>query len=113
MRSKIVFTLLLLMFVGFGVSFALRPRGPAPVASPNPVVPASSPFVHPSSSAPSPMASVPPAVSSDPPKKLMDRPLRVVGLGWDLIAPGVLVNDGLAPAPSSAFSREGIDVHLS
>jgi ABC-type nitrate/sulfonate/bicarbonate transport system substrate-binding protein len=114
-RSKIVFALLLLMFVGFGVSFALRPRGPAPVASPDPVVPSSSLSAHPSSSAPPLMASAPPAVSADSPKpnKLMDRPLRVVGLGWDLIAPGALVNDGLAPAASSAFSRAGLDVHLS
>jgi len=114
-RSKIVFALLLLMFVGFGVSFALRPRGPAPVASPDPVVPVSSLSALPSSSAPPLTASASPATSSDSPKpkKLMDRPLRVVGLGWDLIAPGALVNDGLVPAASSAFSRAGLDVHLS
>jgi hypothetical protein len=114
-RSKIVFALLLLMFVGFGVSFALRSRGPAPVASPDPVVPGLTPSAHASSSAPVPMASAPPATSSDSPKpkKLLERPLRVVGLGWDLIAPGALVNDGLAPTPSSAFSRAGVEVHLA
>src|SRR5262249_15681176 len=37
------------------------------------------------------------------PSKLMDRPLRVITLGWDLAAPGVLANGGLRPGPNSDF----------
>src|SRR5690606_1719189 len=30
--------------------------------------------------------------------------LRVAGLGWELLAPGVLANDGLEPGPASEFT---------
>lgn len=43
----------------------------------------------------------------------MDRPLSVVALGWELIAPGILANDGTKPNPKSAFAPGGLDVRLS
>lgn len=42
----------------------------------------------------------------------MDRPLRVAGLGWDLIAPGALANGGMKPGPESAFTKAGLAVEL-
>lgn len=47
------------------------------------------------------------------PLKLLDRPLRVVTMGWDLAAPGILANGGLTPAASSEFAAAGIDVHIA
>jgi hypothetical protein len=42
----------------------------------------------------------------------MDRPLRVVALGWDLIAPAVLANDGLEPRVDGDFSSAGVPASL-
>ncbi len=42
----------------------------------------------------------------------MKRPLRVVALGWDLVAPGALANGGLKPGTGSTFSEAGLDVAL-
>jgi hypothetical protein len=50
------------------------------------------------------------------PKKLeprMQRPLRVVSLGWELIAPGVVANGGARPDKGSLFSKERLEVHLA
>ncbi len=67
-------------------------------AAPNP------PSVSPSASAPGPDAGPAPA---------LDRPLAVVGLGWDVIAPGILANEGTSPNPKSAFASSGLEVRLS
>ncbi|EDM76385.1 hypothetical protein PPSIR1_07460 [Plesiocystis pacifica SIR-1] len=40
-------------------------------------------------------------------------PLHVVGLGWELVAPGVLANDGLAPGEDSRFRAHGIDARFT
>jgi hypothetical protein len=45
--------------------------------------------------------------------RLMDRPLRVIALGWDLAAPGVLANGGAEPSPASDFSTAGLDVRIA
>lgn len=55
----------------------------------------------------------PPIAADAGPVKLLDRPLRVVAIGWDLIAPGLLANGGLVPGASSEFSAAGLDVHLA
>lgn len=39
--------------------------------------------------------------------------LTVVALGWEVLAPGVLANGGLAPGDASAFSSAGLDVTFS
>lgn len=113
MRVKIVFALLLVLFVGYGGLAASRDR-PAHNAPPPPAHSASA---APSASAPALSASAPAASGSAPvadagPVKLFDRPLRVVSLGWDLAAPALLANGGLEPAPSSDFTAAGLDVHV-
>ncbi|MFW5739158.1 MAG: hypothetical protein ACOC1F_02205 [Myxococcota bacterium] len=111
MRSKVVFVLLLLMFVGFGASVALRGGDSPPAAGPVPPSSASASAV--ASASALPAASSPaPAASARPGDKLMKRPLRVAALGWDLIAPGALVNQGLAPTEASAFTKAGLEVDL-
>jgi hypothetical protein len=47
------------------------------------------------------------------PLRLLDRPLRVVAIGWDLAAPGLLVNGGPAPNAKSEFSAAGVEMHLA
>ncbi|MCA9719636.1 MAG: hypothetical protein H6713_12730 [Myxococcales bacterium] len=39
--------------------------------------------------------------------------VRVAGLGWELLAPGVLANDGLDPGEGSAFTKGGIEAHFA
>jgi hypothetical protein len=41
------------------------------------------------------------------------RPLRVVGLGWEILAAGVLANDGLHPGERSTFKAAGLDAHFA
>lgn len=104
------------MFVGFGLSVALRGRAPGPPAvtpDPDSSAPAASVAAS-ASGAPVASSSAAPADSAARPDgdKLMDRPLRVAALGWELIAPGALVNEGLKPSTTSAFSKAGVDVDL-
>ncbi|PRQ07519.1 hypothetical protein [Enhygromyxa salina] len=55
------------------------------------------------------------AANTDPaPAELTPRrPLRVVGLGWELVAPGLIANDGLSPGENSSFRSAGLDVEFS
>ncbi|HEY8376358.1 MAG TPA: hypothetical protein VIK91_07715 [Nannocystis sp.] len=39
--------------------------------------------------------------------------LRVAALGWELLAPGVLANDGLDPGPASEFTAAKIEAHFA
>jgi hypothetical protein len=41
------------------------------------------------------------------------RPLRVVGLGWELLAPGLIANDGLRPGEDSEFRRAGLELEFA
>ncbi|HMR79000.1 MAG TPA: hypothetical protein PKD61_28035, partial [Polyangiaceae bacterium] len=41
------------------------------------------------------------------------RPLRVAGVGWELIAPALLQNDGIEPNEKSAFGKAGLRLSLS
>lgn len=52
-----------------------------------------------------------PAAAVDPAAPA--QPLRVTGLGWELLAPGVLANDGLSPGAASEFKAAGIDAHFA
>ena len=118
MRSKAVFVILLILFAGFVASAFLRSRNPAPappaIATPNTGDPEASSNARPIASAPASSSAAPGASSSGTQKdrKLLDRTLRVAAVGWDLIAPGVLANDGLAAGPGSTFGKAGIDVEL-
>lgn len=50
--------------------------------------------------------------AAGPPEKLMDRPLRVIGLGWELIAPGIVANHGTSPGDQSRYAKAGLDLRL-
>jgi hypothetical protein len=134
LRAKVVFGLLLVMLVAFAGLLIVRERpphqAPAPPAegSPGSVVASGSGSIF---AGPSPTtsagadagtvttdggatASVDGSAPVDAgPPKLMDRALRVVTMGWDLAAPGLLANGGLAPGSSSEFTAAGIEVHIA
>jgi hypothetical protein len=120
---KIVFGLLLCIAIAVGAVLVARgrfprlfsaPPAPALTASAAPTASASAAAsgaeVAASGSAPS-SASAPPEDAG--PVILMDRPLRVVALGWDLAAPGVLANGGTDPGPNSDFSAAGVEVRIA
>jgi hypothetical protein len=54
-----------------------------------------------------------PKAPAAPKAPLMKRPLRVVSLGWELIAPGVVANGGAKPGVDSAFAKERLPVQLA
>lgn len=118
MRVKIVFGLLLSLLVALGGMMVLR--GTKPHQAPTPPAaraggtgePAASASAAGSASGSAAGSSSAPPVDAGPPK-LMERSLRVVSLGWDLAAPGVLANGGLDPAANSDFSAAGLDLHLN
>lgn len=135
-RQTIVLVLIVGMLGGFGALAAIRQRTthqapssnqtaalPAPSASPatsasavasNGSIPSAAPETSaaPSNSAaPSPSGSA--AIANAAPQPALDRPLSVMALGWDVIAPGILANDGVKPNAKSAFAPSGLDVRLS
>jgi hypothetical protein len=122
-REKVVFGLLLMMLIAFGGILITRERqahqAPAPPAEGQ--VPAGSGSAAASASAfvdggPSD-AAVEAVLDAGPadagPPKLLDRPLRVIAMGWDLAAPGLLVNGGREPGSASEFSAAGLTVHIA
>lgn len=90
---------------------ATRPLPEARAASPTESASASeSETVAPTIDEPAAIAPEPePAPEPIAPK----RPLRVTALGWELLGPGVIANDGLAPGATSEFARVGLAVELS
>jgi hypothetical protein len=42
----------------------------------------------------------------------LGRPLRVVAMGWEVLAAGVVANGGLHPGDKSSFGAAGLEVHL-
>lgn len=42
-----------------------------------------------------------------------ERPLRVTALGWELLGPAVIANDGLTPGAASQFQQAGLAVELT
>ena len=129
-RQTIVLVLLVSMLGGFGALVATRQRTAhqAPAPNPNAALPSSSAASSASaatSSSAAPNASAvssaqaPPSPSGSAdvadagPIPAMDRPLSVVALGWDIVAPGILANDGTKPNPKSVFAANNLDVRLS
>ena len=47
------------------------------------------------------------------PEKLLDRPLRVIGHGWEVIAPGLVANRGTTPGENSLYTKNGLELHLN
>ncbi len=120
MRVKVVFGLLFGLFAAFGVLTILRGttphQAPAPPASTAAAVAsttASSASASAAASASGAPASSSSAAAADAgPIKLLDRPLRVISLGWDLAAPGVLANGGLEPSAGSDFLAAGVETRI-
>ena len=48
-----------------------------------------------------------------PPRPLLKRPLRVVSMGWELMAPGVVANAGAKPGKQSLFKKNNLTVHFA
>jgi hypothetical protein len=137
LRGTIVFGVLLVMLIVFGAAVAARPRtahdAPVPKAGGGTatvvVVGGSGSAVTAGATAGAASASAAAAgldggaadaasgadasAEDAGPVRLLDRPLRVVTIGWDLAAPGLLVNGGPAPGAKSEFSAAGVDVHLA
>jgi hypothetical protein len=112
MRRKIVFGLLLVMLGGLVALLALRQ--PTPHEAPVVEVPRDdADDAGTSAEGPADAGGAATAASDaggadgDP-----ARPVRVVGMGWDVIAPGVLGNDGTDPGDESTFSRHGVQTHF-
>ena len=126
MREKVVFGLLLIMLIAFGGILVTRERQAhqAPVPPAASVVPVAAGSGAPAASSSVAVdAGIPdaavvdaaidagPADAGSP--KLFDRTLRVVVMGWDLAAPGLLVNGGREPGPASEFSAAGLEVQIA
>ncbi len=57
-----------------------------------------------------------PVEAETPPKPLpppMKRPLKIAGFGWELLAPGIVANDGLKSGKKSLFAKHKLSVELS
>jgi hypothetical protein len=114
-RSRIVFMILLGLLGVFAIALVLRPRAPhtapAQAAAAGPSASAST-----APSGAGPAGSTAPGQSAGPsgakPPGGLDRPLRVLGLGWDALAAGVLGNDGAEPGAKSEFHKAGIKLSL-
>jgi len=114
-RSNTIFVTLILMLGGLVAGVMLRGLDahevPALPAADDPAASASADgSVVPASSSGAPATSGSAAPGDAPSLK---RPLRIVSLGWELIAAGVMSNDGAAPGSKSAFTKQGIEVHLT
>ncbi|MBW2457148.1 MAG: hypothetical protein JRI68_21720 [Deltaproteobacteria bacterium] len=121
MRSNIIFGLLLLMLVALVGGLWLRGRdshqAPAPrpeptssaSAAPSAATTASATATTSAAATPTGSASATPVPA--PPK--LGRPLRVVGLGWELLAAGIMANDGVTGGKASLFAKQGLEVELS
>ncbi len=117
MRVKVVFGLLFGLFAAFGVLTIMRGTTPHQAPTPPTPVAVASSSASPSASAAASASGAPlGSNSAEPPDagpgKLLDRPLRVIALGWDLAAPGVLANGGLEPSPTSDFVAAGVDTRI-
>jgi hypothetical protein len=125
-RSKIVLGLLVLLLGGAGALLVTRKREPhtsplpglpaAPSAAASASASSSSPVADLSASAPVTSASAATSASAPPadagPVPLLDRPLRVMALGWELGAPGLLANDGPKGGAKSVFPPSGLEVRI-
>jgi hypothetical protein len=122
LRSNTVFVLLILMLGGLvaGVALRSRPAHVAPaIAEPTGSATATTSAASATASATvsaTASGTVAPATSgsaapADGPS--LKRPIRVVSLGWELIAAGVMANDGADPGKNSAFKAKHLDVHLT
>ncbi|MBK8252268.1 MAG: hypothetical protein IPK82_06315 [Polyangiaceae bacterium] len=125
MRKKIITFVLVAALIGWVAMLVIQKRGShqAPAEQITAVSPTSSAAASASPSASasgSPGSSSTAAGSAGVPldsdagaPKLMDRSLRVIALGWDLAAPGVLANGGVSTSKTSDFATSGLDVQIA
>jgi len=115
-RSNIVFAVLVVTLGAFvGVLF-VRHRVPAQGGAPVRAASASASASAPASVAARGSASAAPHAPAESASATpsLGRPLRVVALGWDLAAAGLVANHGLAAGDKqSRFGKAGLDVALS
>ncbi len=52
------------------------------------------------------------AAADAAPAKLIDRTFRVVGMGWEIMAPALVANRGTTPGEGSLFTERGIEAHI-
>jgi len=114
MRAYIVCGLLLSGFGGYGYLWSQRPMSAQSlphvkttgVAAKAPTRAAARRV---SARAPSPRLRPAPR---KPPKPPLDRPLRVIGLGWEVVAPAMVANRGATPRKDGAFGAQNLALHL-
>jgi hypothetical protein len=112
-RSNVVFFVLLGLLGLLGISLAMRQRETRDLALAGPSASASASAAPSASVATAVSARAAPGVLSPAkPKPSLGRVLRVESLGWELGAPLVLANDGLAPKKSSELGKAGLEVAL-
>ena len=114
MRVRVVFALLLVLFVATVARMVSRDRVAHTVAAPAPSPKGTASAAGDAGviDGSAPASSAAGATRDGGPVKWMDRPLRAVTLGWDLAAPAVLANGGLDPAEASDFSAAGVETYV-
>ena len=113
MRKNIVaglIAVLLLVLVGGTLLRGRAPHVAPQVADASSATPSDSAAPPPSAASAS---AAPSASAPRPDEPKLDRPLRVVGMGWDLLAAGVVANDGAKPGSASLLKKQGLEVHFS
>ncbi len=105
------------MFVALVGVTVFRPRTPRAVEAPtasSSAPPVAADSVASAASAPAPLASASGSAAASTSAATaapgMPRPLRVVGLGWDVLAPGLIANQGRDAGRDGDFKSAGIDV---
>ncbi|MEZ4438222.1 MAG: hypothetical protein R3B72_03995 [Polyangiaceae bacterium] len=120
MRSNVVFVVLLLLLGGLVAGLVMRApeTHEAPIAATAEPLPAASASGAPAdtgavASASATVSASASAAPAPPPPPPMDRPLRVMGLGWELVAPGVMANGGVVPGSGSFYEKQRLDVVIA
>ncbi len=113
MRSNIVFVILIIMLGGFVAGLVLRSRSPhtTPVLATASASTSANPAVSGGTAAASASGSASNSAATS--KPALGRPLRVISLGWELLAPGIMANDGADPGKKSLFKKAGLELKLN
>lgn len=117
MREKLVLVTVLALFGGFGALHALRS---SPEASPAAETSraekaAEEPGAQtPAEATPTDAGKVTGAALAEAAEvRAMDRPLAIVGLGYELVAPGIVANGGAEPSEEGLFADAGFQTRIS
>ncbi len=112
-RSNVVFVLLVAMLGGLLVLAVTRDRTRhlAPAFHPEVVADAGGPRADAHAAAEAGVEAGGAHEAKDAGSKL-GRAMRVVAVGWEVLAPGIVANAGRNPGEGSAFTAAGLEVHL-